>query len=453
MRILGIPIPFIGRKKALSPVDDSRGWKLVIGESYPGAWQQDVTIRQDNVVSNHAVFACQTLIASDIAKLRIKLVRKGSDGIWLEEQNPAYSPVLRKPNHFQNRIQFVESWMLSKLQRGNSYGLKQRDGRGVVKKIYVLDPDLVQPLVTDSGDVYYELRGDRLAGIADQRVVVPASEIIHDRFNTFFHPLVGLPPIFAAGLPATQANAIQQDSTLFFANGAQPGGILVAPGNISDDTAKRLKVYWDTNFTGKNRGKVAVLGDGLKYEAMKSKATDAQLIEQLKWTAEVICGVYHVPPYKIGIGQAPSHGNVQALNVEYYQQGLQKLIEDFEACLDEGLGLDGETIGVELDTEGLMRMDTVAQMEAFKAAVSGGVMAPNEARAKVNLRPVKGGESPYLQQQNYSLAALAKRDAQPDPFTPDKSGPKDAPTPSDLDEESKALLARAMLRKELGLAA
>ena len=30
--------------------------------------------------------------------------------------------------------------------------------------------------------------------------------------------------------------------------------------------------------------------------------------------------------------------------------------------------------------------------------------------------PTPGGESPYLQMQNYSLAALAKRDASDDPF-------------------------------------
>jgi phage portal protein BeeE len=45
-------------------------------------------------------------------------------------------------------------------------------------------------------------------------------------------------------------------------------------------------------------------------------------------------------------------------------------------------------------------------------------MAPNEGRAKFDLKPVKGGDSPYLQQQNYSLEALAKRDAQADPFAP-----------------------------------
>src|SRR5690606_29332165 len=161
--ILGVPVPFTGeRQKAVSPVPHNRGWWPVIGESYPGAWQQNVEVRLDSALSFHAVFACQTLIASDIAKLRVKLVQQDSDGIWTEVRNSAYSPVLRKPNHYQNRIQFFENWVLSKLQRGNTYVLKGRDNRNVVTRLYVLDPTLVTPLVTDSGEVYYELRADNL---------------------------------------------------------------------------------------------------------------------------------------------------------------------------------------------------------------------------------------------------------------------------------------------------
>jgi HK97 family phage portal protein len=268
MRLFGMEITHRrATEKAMSSVNQGRGGWYRILESFPGAWQQNVEVKFDSVLSNHADFACRTLIASDIAKLRIKLVQKDSDGIWSETTNPAYSPVLRKPNDFQNRIQFMESWVLSKLQRGNAYILKQRDGRGVVKKLYVLDPTLVTPLVSDDGSVFYQLSKDPLASI-EQSVIVPAREIIHDRFNCFFHPLVGLSPIFAGGLAAVQGLAIQNDSALFFQNGAQPGGILTAPGAISDETADRLKAHWNTNFSGKNAGKVAVLGDGLKYEGM-----------------------------------------------------------------------------------------------------------------------------------------------------------------------------------------
>ena len=447
MNIFGRQMSF-GRK-AMNLVDDNRGWWPIIREAFVGAWQRNVEVKFESVLSFHAVFACQTLIASDIAKLRVKLVQQDADGIWTETKNPAYSPVLRKPNRFQTRIQFFENWVLSKLQRGNAYILKERDGRGVVVRFYVLDPTLVAPLVADDGSVYYELLVDRLAGV-EERVIVPAREIIHDRFNCFFHPLVGLSPIFANGLSAMQGLSIQNNSASFFANGSQPGGILTAPGAIDQATADRLKAHWDSNYTGKNRGKVAVLGDGLKFEAMAAKATDSQLIEQLKWSAEVVCSTYHVPSYMVGVGQAPAYNNIEALNSQYYTQCLQILLESIELCLDEGLGT-GETLGTEFDLDQLLKMDSATMMEVLDK--SSGKLTPNEQRKKLGLKPVAGGNSPMLQQQNFSLEALAKRDQQTDPFgTAPAPSPVEPPANDNADAEAKAQANVAIIEMMKGLA-
>ena len=110
-----------------------------------------------------------------------------------------------------------------------------------------------------------------------------------------FHPLIGVSPMFASGLAARQGLNIQGGSATFFANGSQPGGVLTAPGAISDDTATRLANFWNTNFTGANAGRIAVVGDGMKYETMTMSAADAQLIEQLKWTADVVCSTLPRP--------------------------------------------------------------------------------------------------------------------------------------------------------------
>lgn len=443
MRVLGLNISRVkAEQKALSPVAESRGWYTIL-EPFAGAWQRNIKVNRDNVLSNPANFACKTLIASDIAKLRVKLVAKDSSGIWTEVDNSAYGPVLRKPNHFQTRNQFWESWVLSKLGHGNTYVLKQRDNRGGqgggnVNELYVLDPNLVTPLVSDDGSVFYQLQQDNLSGVKID-VVVPASEIIHDRYNCLFHPLVGLSPIFANGVAATQALNIQNGSARFFGNRSMPSGILTAPAVISDETAKRLKENWDKNYTGENVGKVAVLGDGLKFEAMATKATDAQLIEQLKWADTVVCSTYHVPPYKVGIGQMPSVSNVQALNLEYYSQALQGLIEAAEECLDVGLGIGyGSNLGVEFDTDNLLRMDSVTQMEVIDKGKN--TFTPNEARLRVNLPPVAGGAAVYRQQQDFSLEALAKRDALDDPFGTKPAAPA-PPAANDNPEQARAMLA------------
>jgi HK97 family phage portal protein len=332
VQIFGLEITKAGQK-TLNSVPEGRGWWPLVREPFAGAWQRNEELSQDACLAFHAVFACHTLICSDVSKLRVKLVsQQGS--IWQETSNPAFSPVLRKPNSFQNRIQFFENWVNSKLSRGNTYVLKQRDGRGVVVALYVLCPDRVKPLVSDDGQVFYQLMVDNLADVT-QDVIVPAREIIHDRFNCLFHPLVGISPLYASALAATHGINIQRSGARLAANGVRPSGILTAPGRIDPDQAKTVKEVWETQYAGpQGATKIAILGDGMKFEALTMTADDAQLIEQLKYTAEVVCSTYHVPPYKIGIGQQPSYNNVQALNVEYYSQCLQVHLESIELCLD-----------------------------------------------------------------------------------------------------------------------
>jgi HK97 family phage portal protein len=245
---------------------------------------------------------------------------------------------------------------------------------------------------------------------------VPAGEIIHDRINTLFHPLVGLSPIFACGLAALQADEIQANATTFFRNGSNPGGVLTAPGAIDDVTANRMKTEWDEKFTGQNAGKVAVLGNGLTYEAMGVNAVDAELIAQLKWTAETICACFGVPAYMVGVGAAPLNNNVEALEAQYYSQCLQIHIVTTQRSLSDGLGLQGAGYDVRFNLDDLLLMDTATKVKTLAEGVLGGLFMPDEGRKKLNLPPVKGGDTVYLQQQNYSLAALAKRDAKADPF-------------------------------------
>jgi HK97 family phage portal protein len=377
----------------------------------PGAWQKNIEVETtENILAFSAVYACISLIANDISKLRLKLTEQ-VEGIWEEitEGSTAFLPVIRKPNRYQTRIQFVSQWIVSKLIHGNSYILKVRDNRSVVVALFVLDPRLVTPLVSDDGSVYYRLGRDPLSELTEDETIVPASEIIHDRMLCLWHPLVGVSPIYACAASATQGIRIQNNSARFFENMSRPSGILTAPSKISDEAAARLKAHWESNYTGLNIGRIAVLGDGLEYEAMTIPAQQAQLIEQLRFTVEDVARCFHVPLHMLQSGTSPTLASIGAINQAYYSQTLQSLIEDFELCLDEGLALPA-AYDVEFDLDGLLRLDPLSRAETSQKAIGAGYMKPNEARLKENLPPVEGGDTPYLQQQNWSLAQLDKRD-------------------------------------------
>ena len=460
MRILGVDIVRGGPlgfrvSKALRSVSDRGSWSMIF-DSTPGAWQRNISTKVETVQAFSALFGILTLVSGDIGKLGLRLMRR-EGRVWVPIENSAHSPVLRKPNRYQTRSMFFAQWVLSLLQHGNAYILKERDKRGLVTALHVLDPQRVKPLVSDTnGSVFYQLGQDALAQVQSDIPTAPASEVIHDRINCLFHPLIGVSPIFACGLAAQHGLAIQGTSAQFFENGARPGGILSAPGIKTEQEAERLKKQWDSGFSGAKAGSVAVLTGELKYEAVGMvNAVDAELIAQLKLSAEMVCSAFHVPAYKVGVGPMPTYQNAEVLNQIYYTDCLQGLIEGIEAALDEGLGIgpaptaEGQ-LRVEFDLSDLLRMDQATAIKTLGEGVAKGIHTPNEARERQNLPPIEGGDAVYLQQQNFSTAALAKRDALPDPFS---SPAAPAPPPEPPADPTKAAEAQAVeLLAQIGAA-
>lgn len=405
----GKPIVPNQAEKSLSAVPNQGGWVNVIQEPFMGAWQQNQELKREDLLSFHAVFACVSLISQDIGKLPLELRKKHGD-IWKVEPKTGFN-VLAKPNNYQTLQQFFEAWMVSKLTRGNTYVMKYRDiFSGKVAQLLVLNPDLVKPLIDTAGNVFYQLGMDYLTCL-QQGLVVPASEIIHDRTNCFYHPLVGLSGIIACGLAAGQGIAIQKNAAHFFNNMSRPSGILVAPGRIDDTDAKSIQDKWNANYSAGNYGRTAVMGNDMKYVPLNIPAADSQMMEQLKMSSEIVCTVFHVPAFKIGIGTIPQGQKVEGLNEIYYTDCLQTHIEAIENLLDEALELKQAGLESFFNLEGLIRMDSASSMDFYERGVKSGILTPNEARAKFNFAPVEGGDTPYMQQQNFSLATLAKRDA------------------------------------------
>jgi HK97 family phage portal protein len=396
-------------KKGLQTVSNSNaGWFPIVSESYAGAWQIGDIATSEEIQKHGVVFACVSLIASDIAKLPL-YISQNTNGIWTKTSSE-FDLLFRQPNSYQTRAQFVSAWLVSKLLNGNTYVLKIRNGNGRVIGLKIIDPKRVKVLVDDDS-VFYEITGGSFLQSDGANPTIPAREIIHDRGICLNHPLVGVSPLTAAAVAASQGLAIQTASSKFFSNGSKPSGVLTAPGAISPDTAARIKAHWDTEYSGEKAGKVAVLGDAMRFESMTMNAVDSQLLEQLQFSDRQVCTAFGIPAWKVGIGDMPTYNGSEAGQLHYFQTTIQALLESAELCLDIGLELP-ITKRTEFDTNELLRLDTATRFDGYTKAIGAGWMAPNEARARESMQPVEGGDTPLIQQQNYSLAAIAKRDLQ-----------------------------------------
>lgn len=215
--------------------------------------------------------------------------------------------------------------------------------------------------------------------------------------------------------------------------------MITVPAGMSEADADNITAFFNDNFTGAKSGRIGAIGADLKFTPFAFKAADSQLVEQMRYSDEQICQPFGIPPFKIGIGSIPAGLGVDAINQLYYADALQAHIEAMETLLDEGLGL-GEKIGVELDLWPLLRMDVGKQAEVETKLTGGGIKTPNEARFAFGLSPLEGGDTVYMQQQDFPLDQVRKNkivDAEQNPIPPadDDDG---EPIPDDEADEAIA---------------
>ena len=423
-------------------------------EPFAGAWQKgivDSSGRDPNILAFSGVYSCVTVIAQDIAKLAVRVIQLSDDGVTenVARQNP-YHRLLKRPNGYQTSVDFFTHLLACRLIRGNAYAYKEFDNRGVPHAMHVLHPDRVTVLVhPQSKEIYYQYTPQANDMVSfgqffqDEKgtFYIPARFIVHDRINTLWHPLIGTTPLFAAAMSAAMGGRIMLNSSSLFANMARPSGILTAPAEISDVVAERLKRDFEANYSAGNFGRTAVLGDGLDWKQMVITSTDAQLIEQLKWTIEDVARAYRVPMYLLNDTTRMTYKNSEQAAHAYYTGCLQYHVEALERRLTSDFGMDDETTYVAVNVDQMFRMDTSERFAAYREGIAAGVLSPNEARAREGLKPVKGGEEPRMQMQYVPLSQPVQ---QPAPVPAPAPEPGDEEPPTD-DEEDKAAVTNEML--------
>lgn len=116
--------------------------------------------------------------------------------------------------------------------------------------------------------------------------------------------------------------------------------------------------------------------------------------------------------------------------------------------IEEAIGLTFKLKGqpdeyLEFDTSALQRSAFKDRIEGWAAGTKGGVFARNEARREFELKPVEGGDEPWVQQQDIPLSVAYDNALNP-PEPPPAIAPPviEEPTPEDADKALAAALNR-----------
>ena len=374
------------------------GWSFLFGGTTSGK-----AVNERTAMQTSAVYACVRILAESVAGLPLHVYERTANGSKsTKPSHPLYRLLHDEPNREMTSFVFRETLMSHLLLWGNAYAQIIRDGRGFPIALYPLLPDRMAVDRNESGDLVYTYQSDK------GQVKLRRENILHIP-GLGFDGLIGYSPIAMAKNAVGLALATEDYGATFFANGANPGGVLEHPGVIKPEQADRLRESWQSQFGGANAHKVAVLEEGLKFHQMSIPPEQAQFLETRKFQINEIARIFRVPPHMVGDLEKSSFSNIEQQSLEFVKYTLDPWVVRWEQSLQQALILPSEkaTIFIKFNLDGLLRGDYQSRMQGYSTGIQNGFMSVNDVRGLEDMNLLTAEEGGDLHFVNGNMVKLA----------------------------------------------
>ena len=350
-----------------------------------------------------AVYACVRILAETTASLPLHTYRYTVNGKEKATDHQIYRLLADEPNPEMTSFVFRETLMGHLLLWGNAYAQIIRDGRGKVIALYPLLPNKMTVDRTEKGELYYIYNKE------GQSYTLRSDEVLHIP-GLGFDGLIGYSPIAMAKNAIGMAIATEEYGAKFFANGANPGGVLEHPGVVKDPA--RVRESWNSVYQGSsNAHRVAVLEEGMKFQSIGIPPEQAQFLETRKFQINEIARIFRIPPHMIGDLEKSSFSNIEQQSLEFVMYTLDPWVVRWEQSIKRVLFSEDEKkeYFVKFNVDGLLRGDYQSRMNGYAVGRQNGWLSANDIRELENMNRISeelGGDL-YLINGNMTKLADA----------------------------------------------
>ena len=366
-----------------------------------GASSSGKSVNEKTALQTTAVYACVRILAETIALLPLHTYRTSPNGKEKAANHPLYYLLHSEPNPEMTSFVFRETLMGHLLLWGNAYAQIIRNGRGTVMALYPLLPNKMIVNRTDQGILYYQYEKD------GQTYFLSHQDVLHIP-GLGFDGLIGYSPIGMAKNAIGMAIATEEYGAKFFANGANPGGVLEHPGVVKDPA--RVRDSWNAVYQGSgNAHRVAVLEEGMKFQSIGIPPEQAQFLETRKFQLNEIARIFRIPPHMIGDLEKSSFSNIEQQSLEFVMYTLDPWVVRWEQAMQRALLSEGEKrqYFVKFNVDGLLRGDYQSRMNGYAVGRQNGWLSSNDIRELENLNRISTEEGGDLYLINGNMTKLA----------------------------------------------
>ena len=394
------------------------------------------TVNEFTAMQTTAVYACVRILAETLAALPLQLYRYTPGGKERVYDHPLYHLLHDEPNPEMTSFVFRETLMSHLLIWGNAYAQIIRDGAGRVLGLYPLLPDKMEVQRDDKGSIYYvySRNSDENPMFKEYgNIKLKAEDVLHIP-GLGFDGLIGYSPIAMAKNAVGMTLACEEYGASFFANGANPGGVLEHPGVLKDPS--KVRESWNSVYRGvSNAHKIAVLEEGMKYQQIGIPPEEAQFLETRKFQINEIARLYRIPPHMVGDLDKSSFSNIEQQSLEFVKYTLDPWVIRWEQSLQRSLLLPGEKgkYFIKLNVDGLLRGDYQSRMNGYAVGRQNGWFSANDIREMENMNPIPDEEGGNLYLINGAMTKLADAGA----FAKTDTGQQNAPAQENSGKRGK----------------
>jgi HK97 family phage portal protein len=345
-----------------------------------------VRVTESSALTLAAVWACVKVISESIAVMSWQVLkRRQGKGADLDPAHVVHWLLHTQSNPETPAYHFRETLAAHALTWGNGYAEIERDMAGRPVWLHQLTPDRVQPIRTGSGRLGYDIWNPR-----QPNTVLDMDEVYHVK-GLGFDGLQGYSVIAMARSTIGAGLAMESAGDSIFANDSTPGGVLEHPGKLSDDARKNLRESWERVHGGpKNKRRVAILEEGLKWSQTSLPPEDSQWIQAQQFTVEQVCRFFRVPPHKVQHLLRATFSNIEQQSIEFVVDCLLPWAKRLESEAD--IKLFGQkqrgTYFTKLNVNSLLRGDAESRGKFYTLMVDRGIFSVNDVLDLEDRNPI-----------------------------------------------------------------
>jgi len=422
----------------VSNLGDPLAWGTILGQ----------VVSPATAVKVSSVFAVCRFVAQSVGcmapRLKVRVGRKKLDALsgFGDPSTSVYrqaTTALRvRPNPWQSPFDFFTLQAYWTALHGQGFARIVSGQRGAMTHLIPMHPARMVVKQFDDYTLGYEWFDEK-----GRWQLLPQSEVLHFRWLGD-NGIVGARPTETLSTAITLARELDKAAMGLWRNGARPD-FVIETSKVLDDTAMlRLRDQFVEMYGGENRGAPAVLDPHMKLSPMQSNTMEQSQFQQLRESIlPEVCSHWGVPASLIGDAKAQRYGNPESDNLAAQIWCLLPWQKRIEGAINLWLqDTYGEDTFFQLDNRALLRGDSVARANLYRALFSMSAISPNEIRDLEDLPLLDDPEADktYMQLGFGTLENVAKGVANGGSQSPAADAPhSDAP----LDPSADPLAAAA----------